>query len=109
MNRKDCEFLGTIYCLEYCSKAKCTPITDTDRFDMLMKISNVESSEGFWRVTLDYDNYQDGARIADGDKKIISECYDIDLSPSDKFRAAINKLIIQEREGTLVLPPKEDE
>lgn len=35
-----------------------------------------ESVEGHWRVTLDYNNYHDGARVLDGDGKVIGECYE---------------------------------
>lgn len=43
----------------------------------LIELTEDESPRrGNWRVTLDYDNYHDGARVLDGDGKVIAECYD---------------------------------
>lgn len=42
----------------------------------LVRLSDKESKQGKFRVTLDYDNYQDGGRVLDGDEKVIGECYD---------------------------------
>lgn len=39
-----------------------------------------ECHSGNWRVSLDYNNYQDGARVLDGDGNVLAECYD---SPPD--------------------------
>ncbi len=36
-----------------------------------------ESTGGDWRCSLDYDNYQDGARVMDGDGNVIGECYEL--------------------------------
>lgn len=40
-----------------------------------VRLTNNEGKAG-WRVTLDYDNYHDGARVIDADGKVIAECYD---------------------------------
>jgi hypothetical protein len=39
-----------------------------------VQLTNREAKDG--GVTLDYDNYHDGARVRDGDGKVIAECYD---------------------------------
>jgi len=41
----------------------------------LIALTDQEDKKGGWRVTLDYDNYQDGARVLNGDGKVIGECY----------------------------------
>lgn len=35
-----------------------------------------ESASNGWRLVLEYDNYQDGARLLDGDGNLLGECYD---------------------------------
>lgn len=40
-----------------------------------VRLTNNEGKDG-WRVTLEYDNYHDGARVIDADGKVIAECYD---------------------------------
>lgn len=40
-----------------------------------VRLTNNEGKDGL-RVTLDYDNYHDGARVIDADGKVIAECYD---------------------------------
>lgn len=42
----------------------------------LIALGDREDSQGRFRVTLDYDNYHDGARVLDGDGNVIGECYD---------------------------------
>lgn len=52
----------------------------------LLKLSSHESPKlGNFRVSLDYDNYQDGARVLNGDGDTIAECYDI--PPCDQLDA----------------------
>lgn len=55
----------------------------------LLQLTDREDSKGHWRVIIDYDNYQDGARILDGDGNILGECYDLDKKPNEKFLAAV--------------------
>ena len=68
-------------------------MADSDRLRKLIKLTDNESDEGNWRITLDYDNYQDGARVLNGDGVVIAECYDIDKSPDEQFIAAIDLAI----------------
>ncbi len=42
----------------------------------LIRLSDNESKKGKFQVTLDYDNYQDGGRVLNGDGKVIGECYE---------------------------------
>lgn len=42
----------------------------------LIALGNREDGDGNWRVILDYDNYQDGARVLDGDGNVLGECYE---------------------------------
>lgn len=42
----------------------------------LCSLTDKESKKGKWRVTIDYDNYQDGGRVLDGDGKVLGECYE---------------------------------
>lgn len=58
-------------------------------FDGLMVIANMESETGEFKVTLDYDNYQDGARIFDGCGDKIGECYEVGMDPDQQFLRAI--------------------
>lgn len=55
----------------------------------LLQLTDREDSKGNWRVIIEYDNYQDGARILDGDGNILGECYDLDKKPNEKFLAAV--------------------
>jgi hypothetical protein len=55
----------------------------------LLQLTDREDSKGNWRVIIDYDNYQDGARILDGDGNILGECYDLEKKPNEKFLAAV--------------------
>lgn len=41
-----------------------------------VQLTDNEAKDGGWRVTLEYDNHQDGALVRDGDGNIIAECYD---------------------------------
>jgi len=52
-------------------------ISETDRAILagLINLFREEDSQGRFRVVLQYDNYQDGAQILDGDEKLIGECY----------------------------------
>lgn len=43
----------------------------------LIRMTHNESSKGDWRVSLDYDNYHDGACVLDGDGNVIGECYEL--------------------------------
>jgi chromosome segregation ATPase len=59
----------------------------------LLNLTDNESSEGYWRVTLDYDNYHDGARVLNGDGIIIGACYDQDKETNEQFQEAIDMAI----------------
>jgi len=52
------------------------PTKICDLLKGLILLGNNEDSRGKFQVTLDYDNYQDGARVLDGDGKVLGECYD---------------------------------
>lgn len=65
-------------------------------YNLLIKLLNqteLEDSDGNFRVILDYDNYQDGARII-VNGKVINQCYDSDKSPNEQFISAIEKINI---------------
>jgi hypothetical protein len=79
---------------EGCSVATCSLLLG------LIALGDRESSNGKFRVTLDYDNYQDGARVLDGDGNVMGECYDMFLpTPDDEngtvrqFTTAIHRAI----------------
>ena len=59
----------------------------------LLNLTDNESSEGYWRVTLDYGNYHDGARVLDGDGNVIGRCYDQEKEPNEQFLEAIDMAI----------------
>lgn len=42
----------------------------------LIALGDDESNTGLFRVSLDYDNYHDGARVLNGNGEVIGECYD---------------------------------
>lgn len=42
----------------------------------LINLGDTESKSGLFRISLDYDNCHDGARILNGDGEVIAECYD---------------------------------
>lgn len=65
---------------------------DTKRLDWLMNQTANEGNHG-WCVTLDYNNYQDGARVLNADGEVIASCYDINKEPNDQFRSAIDAAI----------------
>lgn len=70
-------------------------LEDKARMDWLLNQTDKESKEGLWRIVLDYDNYQDGARLFDADMKLLSDCYDF-LEPNQMFRTAIDNAIKKE-------------
>ena len=71
------------------------------RMTGLLNLTDNESSEGTWRVTLDWENSQDTARVLDGDGNVIGECFDIDSEdPNDLFIRAID-IAIKQNEETL--------
>jgi hypothetical protein len=63
------------------TEANAELVKDKERLEGLLNLTNNEGVAG-WRVTLSYDNYQDGALVINANGKVISECYDIDLSMS---------------------------
>lgn len=108
-----------------CPVARARQIVSQNAFDSQRKkidllgglISLVrESASGHWRVSLDYDNYHDGARVLDGDGKVLANCYE---SPPDEisgqwdgeeisawqFEQAISRAIKSENATAQTLPP----
>lgn len=74
----------------------------------LLNLTDRESSNGSFRVTLDYDNKQDGARVLDGDGNILGSCYDLnpwggavmpEAVPNLQFLEAIREAIHNVKEG----------
>ena len=69
------------------------------RINSLVRLTNIEDSKGRFRVILDYDNYQDGARVLDGDGNVLGECYDLfdeiedEDHPDMQFLVAIDRAI----------------
>jgi predicted RNase H-like nuclease (RuvC/YqgF family) len=61
--------------------------------DGLLNLTDIESSEGAWKVSLEYDNSGDRAMVLDGDGNIIGECFDIEKSPNEQFLEAIDMAI----------------
>jgi hypothetical protein len=62
-----------------------------------------ESKKGKWRVILDYDNYQDGARILDGDGTLHGECYELppeDMDVDDGVAWQFSKALDQAKGST---------
>lgn len=49
----------------------------TEAMTALRKLMHLtqEDTDGRWRITLEYDNYQDGAILRLPNGKILSECY----------------------------------
>ena len=45
----------------------------------LLKLQNEENSEGKFKITLEYNNYHDGAVIINGDGENIGECFVFDI------------------------------
>lgn len=58
----------------------------------LLNLTENESSEGAWKVTLEYDNSGDRAMVIDGDGNIIGECF-ADKEPNEQFLEAIDMAI----------------
>lgn len=52
------------------------PMNARRLLDGLIAFGNKEDSQGRWRVTLDWDNYHDIARVLDGDGNILGECFE---------------------------------
>ena len=59
----------------------------------LIQLTDQESKNGNWRVTLDYENCGDVARVLDGDGNVIGECGDLDKDPNEQFMSAIQQAI----------------
>lgn len=72
---------------------------DSRRLDTLLRIGNNEGHHG-WAVMLRYDNYQDGAQILDCDGKIMADCYDLDKTPEEQYRAALDQAAAGEKSGS---------
>lgn len=66
-------------------------VADKERLEFLFNLTDRENEEGSFRATLQYDNYQDGAWVVDGDGNVIGSCHDIDKEPNDQFRVAIDE------------------
>lgn len=62
------------------------------QFRALAKLTDIEGKTGF-RLTLDYDNCHDGARVLNADDAILGQCYRGTLSPDEQFVAAIRSAI----------------
>lgn len=78
---------------------------DSQRLLALIAVTENEGNNGKFKVSLEYDNYQDGALIRDATGKLLASCYATNPSPppeSDKepsiaecewqFRTAIDNL-----------------
>jgi len=80
-----------------CGRASPVPpagsITDTVLLNGLFKLTDKESSDGRFVVVLDYDNYQDGARVFDCDGRLLGSCYDVGKTVTHQFRSAIAQAI----------------
>jgi hypothetical protein len=58
----------------------------------LIALTDYEGKNGGWRVTLDYDNYQDVARVLDADGNVLGACGDIEeMEPDIQFERAIRE------------------
>lgn len=64
----------------------------------LFDLTNTESGNGTWKVTLEYDNYHDGARVLDGDGNLLAECYDLDKEPNEQFLSAVDMAAAKRKE-----------
>lgn len=65
--------------------------TDTDRLDALIALMNEEDSKGEFKVSLEYNNYQDYAVVV-WDGKATGLCGQIDLDSVAQIRAAIDAI-----------------
>ncbi len=68
-------------------------ISDSDRLNALIGALDVEAADGGWRVSLEYNNYQDVAYVRNGNGDIIAQCGDVDKDLDELFRTAIDSLI----------------
>jgi hypothetical protein len=72
--------------------------TDGDRFRKLLQLTDSESRNGKFAVTLDYNGASNTAQILDGDGDTIKESsIDVD-SADDQFRDAIDQIDLPPRE-----------
>ena len=81
--------------------------TDTEILNGLLNLFREENYSGDFRLILDYDNYQDGARIFDGDGNLLGECYtlfddppeasDAEYSIGLQFKAAIQQAMQKQK------------
>lgn len=62
------------------------------QFAAFAALTDIEGRDGF-RIVLDYDNYQDGARVLNADGAILGQCYRGNLSPDQQFVAAMRNAI----------------
>jgi hypothetical protein len=79
-------------------------VRDKERLETLLNMTDNEAEDGSFKVTLDYNNYQDGARIINGNGKIVADCYDVGLGPNDQFRKALDKAALAKGEGKCGAP-----
>lgn len=71
---------------------------DSKRLKSLIELTNNEGDKGEWSVTLDYDNYHDGARVLNANGRVIAECYEVGKTPEEQFGLAIDAAMESEKE-----------
>lgn len=69
--------------------SKNKAMDDTARLAFLLSMIREDSSGGF-KITLDWDNYQDGFRVLNGDSCLIGSSYAVEGDTLEGLRAAID-------------------